>query len=125
MTAHDPLAPLFADGRDVSLEMLAELIREEVAALLETLPDAYARQWTASPVPRPREDTNERAKGPHSDPTPSIALDGRRLALRDQVVASEHVLRSAAVAVRGVRRGLERALDRWDGAAPEEGISGS
>lgn len=113
---HDPNAALFTDEGDETLARLVALVREESAALEAALSGALAVQWQPSPVPKPRDDTTERAKGGHGDPTPSIVADGRRLDLRAQVEASRRTLRDAAVAVRGVRRGLEIALLRWEGA---------
>lgn len=107
--SHPPL-------EDFDLEVLVRLVREEVEALTEALPAALARQWEASPVPRPREDTTERATGERpSDPTASTALDPRRIAVRETVLRAEEALRGAAVTVRGVRRGLEIAVARFDG----------
>ncbi len=113
--SHEPNAALFEDPTEATLERLAEIVREECDALGLTIPAAASAQWTPSPIPKPRDDTAERAKGGHGDPTPDVVLDGRRLALRAQVLRSETVLRDALVAVRGVRVGLERALSRWEG----------
>lgn len=112
---HDPNAALFDDEGDADLAALAGLVRRECDALSEVLPGALSAQWRAAPAPKPRDDTTERGKGSHGDPTQAIVLDERRLRLRLQVIASERVLRGAAVAVRGVRRGLELALDEWEG----------
>jgi hypothetical protein len=115
MSPVTPNAILFSDPEDFRLEALVRLIRLEGDALAGLLQEGSAVQWSASPVPRPRDDTTERAKGGHGDPTPSIVVDDRRLAVRDQVVRSEKVLRDAALALRGVRRGLEISLASWAG----------
>lgn len=108
--------PLFDDSRDAGLEALVALIREETDALAALLPGAVSRQWTASPVPKPREDTTERASGGKSDPTGDTALDGRRIRVRECVREAEALLRQSAIRTRGVRRGMERALAAYDGS---------
>ena len=117
---NDPNAALFEDPAEADLEALLRIVLAECQALGEALPEAYASQWKPAPIPKPREDTTERAKGGHADPTPSVALDGRRLALRAQVLRSERVVRDTVVAVRGVRRGLELALSSWEGERRED-----
>lgn len=106
---------LYEDERDATLEGLVRLIREETDALAELLPDALRRQWTVSPVPKPREDTAERASGDRSDPTGDTALDGRRLDVRESVKRAEAILRESAVRTRGVRLFMESAVARYDG----------
>lgn len=90
------------------------MLIQEIAELAPLLDKATAAQWSVPPTRRPDEDTAERSKGPHSDPTPGIALDERRLSLSAQVKESERVLRAAVVAVRGVRRGLELRFGEWE-----------
>lgn len=90
------------------------MLTKEIAALAPVLDKALAAQWSVPPARRPDEDTAERSKGPHSDPTLGIALDERRLALSAQVKESDRVLRDAIVAVRGVRRGLELRFGEWE-----------
>lgn len=110
-----------------SLAGLARLIEEETRALLsESLAPAHARQWQASPVPTPREDTAERSSGgAPPNPTADVALDGRRLALRERVRDAERALAGVDNARRGLanvlaqirdaRRELDRAIRRFDG----------
>jgi hypothetical protein len=84
--------------------------------LHETLSGAVTRQWSPSPVPKPREDTPQRASGDRpADPTADTALDARRLAVRETVIRSERVLRDAALALRAVRHATETAVARFDG----------
>lgn len=98
------------------LDALVDLIRQETDALLDVLPEATARQWSLSPVPKPREDTPQRASGDRpADPTGDTVLDPRRLAVRETVARSERVLRDAAIALRGTRLAMERAVARFDG----------
>ncbi|WP_166139587.1 DUF7169 domain-containing protein [Nocardioides ochotonae] len=97
---------------------LVAAVRTETDALAALLPDAAARQWSASPVPRPREDTTERATGgPASDPTADTVLDPRRLAVRDTVARSRQVLRETVDRVHAVRVAMTLAVDRYDGDA--------
>lgn len=108
---------LYDDSRDERLEELVQMIRDETDALAELLPSALVRQWRASPVPVPREDTTERSKGDRaSDPTGDAALDGRRMAVRATVRDAEALLRQTAARARGVRLGMERAVAAWDGS---------
>lgn len=111
----DPNAALYEDEDDELIEALVARIRAESDELAAILPRAVGAQWRPAQIPRPREDTAERASGGHSNPTLDTVADGRRLRLRVQVLRSERVLRDAAVALRGVRRGLEIALSRWEG----------
>lgn len=107
-----------ASGQDMvpgEAEALADLIEEEIRLLVAALPDALARQWLPSPVPRPRFDTAERASGDHSDPTADIVTDPRRLAVRRVVQDAELALRETAARVERARRGLERAVRWYDG----------
>lgn len=117
------------DPDQLRLDGLIGWARQELDELESLLPAAVDAQWLASPVPRPRVDTTERASDALSDPAASAALDGKRWALRLQVVRSERHIREAIVAVRGVRLGLARALAAWEGiptgGRPESSSSGS
>lgn len=111
---------LFDDERDAHLERLVEIIRQETDALAALVPEAISRQWTTSPVPRPREDTTERGSGHRSDPTGDTVLDGRRLSVRESVKRAEALLRESAVRTRGVRLFMERAVTEYDGEGGSE-----
>lgn len=107
------------DTDDTRLERLAAQAAEDVRVIIEDLlPAALDAQWTRGRVPD-REETGRRAKGGHSDPTADTALDPDRLYLRGVLVKSRPSLFEAAVKLRGVRRGLERALRYWEGADHE------
>lgn len=113
--ATDPTAPLFAeDTPDTDSVLYAKMIEEEAAALLNILPRAAARQWQPSPVPRPR-DFSQRASDTHSDPTANTALDPRRLEVRRVIFNSRQALYDAAIALRGSRLAMERAINWYDG----------
>lgn len=83
-----------------------------VAALLEA---ATEIQWKPSLTPKPREDTSERARGGHGDPTLDTVLDSRRLAVRAAVISAETAFDGALDTLREVRPQLERAIDAWNG----------
>lgn len=87
----------------------------EVLALGSVMFEADAVQWSASPTPKPRDDTSERAKGGHGDPTPSIVTDPRRLAVRAAFVDAELVLAEATRKAAEARATVEAALARWQG----------
>lgn len=106
--AHDP--------HDAQIETLLRIIEEETVAVSAALSEATARQWEPSLVPKPREDTTERSSGGRpANPTADAALDPHRLRLRATVVRSTAALREAAIALRGSRRAMERALAAYDG----------
>ncbi|QOP65174.1 hypothetical protein SEA_TUCK_47 [Arthrobacter phage Tuck] len=87
----------------------------EALLLIQSLDTADEIQWEASPVPKPREDTSQRASGGHGDPTGDIVLDARRLALRDAVSDAENVLTRYAAELRAARVNVDRAVARWNG----------
>lgn len=106
----DSTAALFADPDALNMrELLAACVTSwtELAALVE---EAAEVQFMPSPIPRPAEDTTERSKGGHSDPTARITTDARRIAVREFVTDS---LRAS----QKLRRQGEAALDRWAGLA--------
>lgn len=107
---NDLTANIFADPDALSMrELLDACVRAwtELAALVE---EAAEVQFMPSPIPRPAEDTTERSKGGHSDPTARITADARRIAVREFVTDS---LRAS----QKLRRQGEAALDRWAGLA--------
>lgn len=111
----DPTSALYHEG-DASVERLAELIERETSKLKAVMGEGSARQWQASPVPRPHFDTTERATGDRaSDPTADVVMDLRRLAVRDTMERARHVLYETLLGVAGARRGLELAIERYDG----------
>ncbi|QCG77304.1 hypothetical protein SEA_BUBBABEAR_43 [Microbacterium phage BubbaBear] len=93
---------------------------------LETLMATYLRvrqliadigdaQWRAGKSPVPKEDTTERSKGLTSDPTPSIVVDSRRMALRLAVIEAEQALEKAGRNLQAAERHLNDAFERWQG----------
>lgn len=84
----------------------------KLAALVATVEDA---QWQPSTTPRPREDTTERSKGGHSDPTVNIVADTARLVLREAVEAASARLTETVRVLAANRAALETAIDKWHG----------
>lgn len=112
----DPLERLFDESQDVELDALLALLGRETEAMKQALPEALARQWEASPVPKPREDTSQRASGDRPNPTEAIVLDARRLALRTTIEEVRQAVRHGVVRVRAGRLALDHAVKRYDGA---------
>jgi len=92
----------------------------ELNRLWESLNEALSYQWEAPPVPRPSDDTAERSKGPVSDPTPQIALDGRRLALRATVLEAERAVVRIRAVVSELADRVEGSVARWEGAPDDK-----
>lgn len=103
---------------DVTADLVAIVrgLSEEIGWMLGVLDPARIAQWQKSPAPAlPDIDTTERAKGEHGDTVPTIVADGKRLALRASVVASERELCAALDSLRAQRERLSRTFDRWEG----------
>lgn len=83
-----------------------------VRQLLSDIGDA---QWRAGKSPVPKEDTTERSKGLTSDPTPSITVDSRRMALRLAVIEAEQALEKAGRNLQAAERHLNDAFEKWQG----------
>jgi hypothetical protein len=103
---------------DENVTRLIEHLREEAARLEKLWPVAVECQWMAAPrlsgVVAERKGRGERV-----DPTAGVALDDARLALRTQIARSEALVRESVVNARGVRRGIEIALERYGWTADE------
>ncbi|CCQ44286.1 hypothetical protein ARTSIC4J27_210 [Pseudarthrobacter siccitolerans] len=103
-------------------DKLTEALRAVTAESLQIirLLDAAAEiQWEPSPVPKPREDTTQRAKGGHGDPTGDIVLDARRLAVRESFTRAERALADYLAFLRSTRQELARAVENWNGETVE------
>lgn len=106
---------------DLRLLRLAAVAVEEAEALLAVLPAALAARLDRSLASRGVPDeTGRRPVGGHSDPTAETATDPHRLHLSTVLDRSAPHLADAAVRIRGVRRALDRAMDRWAGAGHDE-----
>lgn len=81
----------------------------------QLLADVGNDQWRPGKSPVPKEDTTERSKGMTSDPTPSIVVDDRRLALRAAVVTAEQALEDAGKALQAAERHLSDTYTKWLG----------
>lgn len=80
---------------------------------------ADAVQWSPSPTPKPRDDTTERSKGGHGDPTLQTVVDSRRLEVRAAVEEAQRVLTEAARSMHAARTALEESVARWSGDSPD------
>jgi len=97
---------------------LPEPLRSFAATTLRVsklLGQASSIQWSPAPVARPSDDTTERSKGGHSDPTVATVFDDRRLAVRAAVLTAEDALRTSRLVLEEAKRTLETAVDRWSG----------
>lgn len=102
--------------RDLSIDALVTTIQKEAETVREQYPQAIARQWEASPAPRPRDDVGRSATGARpADPTAEIVLDARRLAVRQTVKDAEALLRETAVRLTRINERIREAVARFDG----------
>jgi hypothetical protein len=95
---------------------LAEQIKRTAHSLLklaELAADAEFVQWERSYAPTARDDTTERGKGGHGDPTADVALDERRLGVRVAYDRALDVLTSAEHNARTAQANLTRSLASW------------
>lgn len=98
------------------LPVLAARLKFEVGEILRTLAGpAGPAQYERAPIPSLVDDTTERAKGGHGDPTPGIVVDTRRLALRAAIIAAEREIASAVDALAKARADVDAAFARWEG----------
>lgn len=106
----DRIAAIFADPDAVEMSALLATCVDTWTQLAALVEEASEIQFAPAPIPRPVEDTTERASGGHSDPTWSTVQDARRADVRAFVLEALRTGRS--LHIRG-----ERAIDRWTGAA--------
>lgn len=99
----------------MTLTDTARTAAKEALLLAQSLATTSEIQWEAAPVPKPREDTTQRASGGHGDPTADIVTDPRRLAVRDAVRAAELALTRAADELRRARVNVDRSVEAWNG----------
>lgn len=94
------------------LDAIIQTIETETGLITDLLPDGEEHQWSAAPRRRSASALRATA-GSVPDPTADIALDDRRLALREATTRARERLGSVwrlAVELRGARRALEQAL---------------
>lgn len=72
-------------------------------------------QWERSHTPKPREDVDRKAAGGHGDPTGDIAMDPRRLELREAVEEASRVLEQNIAAALAAQKTLSDAIASWHG----------
>lgn len=97
---------------DATVSHLAGLIADEATALTASLAQVGDDLWHAPPAAT---GSGPRPAGGIPRPTEDITMHPHREALADQVRASHRILRDAAVALRGVRIGVERTHAQWQG----------
>ena len=90
----------------------------EALQIARVLDAASEIQWEAAPIPKPREDTTQRASGGHGDPTGDIVLDPRRQAVREAVKDAERALAQHLAILRDARHKLTTAVEAWNGEEP-------
>jgi hypothetical protein len=100
---------------DLSTAALGRAVATEALALASLIGEASEIQWQAGFTPKPREDTAERSRGGHSDPTVNIVADERRLAVRQAVELSDQLLGEALKALVKARRRMEHVIDSHSG----------
>lgn len=91
-------------------------IRKAVADLEALLPAALGWQWVAPDRPRADPDERGRPAGAYSDPTPAVALDDDRLALRG-------ALRNMAAELDISQQALTEAVDLLRAALAKYGAA--
>lgn len=98
------------------MEIMAARLIAEAEGLLGLLPLVGEAQWDPAPANRVEAEVKVvNASGAVDDPVGNAVADPMRLALREQVVRSEALLKDALVKAAGVRRGLEIRMARWEG----------
>ena len=102
------MSELIPDVRDTARTYL------QLSALLV---EASAIEYSAAPAPKPRhpDESGSKAIGGHGDPTPDIALDARRLDVRERAMRARRHLREHEAILREDLDALTRALDAWEG----------
>lgn len=98
-----------------TLNPIVRDLAAESLALSAALDGASAIQWASAPIAKPKDDTTERAKGGHGDPTFDTVADDRRLGVREAVKSGLDELERAIAAVRQARGAVEFAVARYYG----------
>ena len=94
-----------SDVKETVLLSRLEQVAVEVELLSVLLPIALDLEWVASP--------GAGRDSRVADPTGDTASDTARLHLREQLGRSQEFVDAAFVSLRGVRRGIERTLERY------------
>ena len=99
---------------DREIEEWAKLILAEAEALVELLGEAEDARHLSRPNGKSGILVDQWTQPPLFG-TEDIATDPRRLALREEVRSLEPRLKQAYILVSGMRRGLERKKEGWQG----------
>lgn len=96
-------------------DLARQLLDLSVAArtLAEQCWSAVELQWEAGPVEQAREVDRVAASGLHGDPTASVVLDGRRLAVRDALHTAELALKRSCHVIRMAEVEVTKSVDSW------------
>lgn len=96
-------------------ELLKELA-DNMTKAQALLADAEDVQWESPPNPISQDEVGIRGTGGiPADTTSSIAMDLRRLRLREQVVATQRAIKAAAVEIEKQTYLINKALEAWQG----------
>ena len=97
--------------------IVADTVRRDALELTKLLTAAKEVQWDASPPQRALDEVHDRQEvgGPPADPTSSVALDERRLKLREMVRAADNALLACAQSLSLAHSRLLVALTQWEG----------
>lgn len=92
-------------------DKMADLIAKDAADIVELLKQSQNAQWEASRSTPAGE--GSRPRGTHGDPTASVALDPRRLAVRESREEALTQLVKAYDGLSRARTNLISALEKW------------
>jgi len=96
---------------------LRELL-DAATELARSLEAAEAVQWKPAPIPKPADDTTERASGGHGDPTFQTVSDARRLDVRSAVGRAHYALGLNSRALRRMTEQVDGAVAAYYGSDP-------
>lgn len=74
---------------------------------------AIELQWEAAPQVREREVDRAASGGGHGDPTASVVLDDRRLAVRAALKEAELALKRSCHVIRMAEVAVTKSIDSW------------
>jgi hypothetical protein len=95
-----------------------DTVRRDALELSKLLTASKEVQWESSPRPKTFEEIAS-LKGAHADPTSEVALDERRLKVREAVRAADNALIAVAHSLAIAHSRLAVALADWEG---DEGV---
>lgn len=112
------------DSLEDRLTTFIDQITTEATLLADVLDRVISVRWDRSPATLgPSDRLGVSVHDGPADPTADVATDPNRLYLTTVLKRAEKPLRAALVGIRGTRRGLELALERWAGPEDEEDVA--